>query len=92
MPGGHLGLFMGRSALAEHWAFVFAPLVLWIAVEERLAPRRRVALGALAENCYWQRSVDELDRISAEAVAAARATGDRAGALPNIRLAGRAAR
>ncbi len=37
-----------RGALAEHWAFVFAPLVLWIAVEERLAPRRRVALGALA--------------------------------------------
>ena len=37
-----------RSALAEHWAFVFAPLILWIAAEERLAPRRRVALGALA--------------------------------------------
>lgn len=37
-----------RGALAEHWAFVFAPLVLWIAVEERLAPRRRVALGALS--------------------------------------------
>lgn len=41
-------------------------------------PQRALALGALAENCYWQRSVDELDRISAEAVAAARATGDRA--------------
>ena len=37
-----------RSALAENWAFVFAPLILWIAAEERLAPRRRVALGALA--------------------------------------------
>lgn len=37
-----------RGALAEHWAFVFAPLILWIAAEERLAPRRRVALGALA--------------------------------------------
>ena len=37
-----------RSALAENWAFVFAPLVLWIAAEERLSPRRRVAFGALA--------------------------------------------
>ena len=37
-----------RSALAENWAFVFAPLVLWIAAEERLAPSRRVALGAVA--------------------------------------------
>lgn len=37
-----------RSALAENWAFVFAPLVLWIAAKERLAPSRRVALGALA--------------------------------------------
>jgi hypothetical protein len=37
-----------RGALAENWAFVFAPLVLWIAAEERLAPSRRVALGALA--------------------------------------------
>lgn len=37
-----------RTALAENLAFVFAPLVLWIAAEERLAPSRRVALGALA--------------------------------------------
>ena len=36
-----------RGALAEHWAFVFAPLLLWIGVEPRLPPRRRVALGAL---------------------------------------------
>jgi hypothetical protein len=36
-----------RGALAEHWAFVFAPLILWIAVEKRLSPRRRVALGSL---------------------------------------------
>lgn len=37
-----------RSALAENWAFVFAPLVLWVAAEERLAPSRRIALGAVA--------------------------------------------
>ncbi len=26
VPGGHLGLFMGRSALAEHWAPIFAQI------------------------------------------------------------------
>ncbi len=26
VPGGHLGLFMGRSALAEHWAPTFAQI------------------------------------------------------------------
>lgn len=36
-----------RGALAEHWGFVFAPLLLWIGVERRLSPRRRVAIGAL---------------------------------------------
>ena len=37
-----------RGALAEHWAFVFAPLILWIGASGRLSPRRRVAMGALA--------------------------------------------
>ncbi len=37
-----------RGALAEQWAFVFPPLLLWIGAEKRLSPRRRVALGALA--------------------------------------------
>lgn len=36
-----------RGALAEHWSFVFAPAILWIGADERLSPRRRVALGAL---------------------------------------------
>lgn len=35
-----------RGALSEHWGFVFAPLILWIGADERLSPRRRVALGA----------------------------------------------
>lgn len=37
-----------RTALAEHWGFVFPPLLLWIGSTPRLTPRRRVALGALA--------------------------------------------
>lgn len=36
-----------RGTLAEHWAFVLPPLLLWIGSEERLAPARRAALGAV---------------------------------------------
>jgi len=36
-----------RSALGEHWAFIFPPLILWLGWEESLAAPRRVALTAL---------------------------------------------
>lgn len=35
-----------RSALAEHWAFIWPPLILWIAADRRLRPPTRVALLA----------------------------------------------
>jgi len=35
-----------RSALGEHWAFIFPPLILWLGWEESLAAPRRVALTA----------------------------------------------
>lgn len=37
-----------RTALAEHWAFVFPPLVLWLARRDDVPPARRAALAALA--------------------------------------------
>jgi hypothetical protein len=37
-----------RSALSEHWAFIWPPLILWIAVSPRLDPRLRSALTAFA--------------------------------------------
>jgi hypothetical protein len=36
-----------RSALAEHWAFVWPPLILWVGSERRLQPKSRVSLLAL---------------------------------------------
>jgi hypothetical protein len=37
-----------RSALAEHWAFIWPPLILWIGSSTRLRPMNRAALTALA--------------------------------------------
>ncbi len=37
-----------RSALAEHWAFLWPPLILWIAGSPRLRPLWRVTLTALS--------------------------------------------
>jgi hypothetical protein len=37
-----------RSALAEHWAFVFPPLILWAAITTALRPPARAALVSLA--------------------------------------------
>jgi len=36
-----------RSALSEHWAFVWPPLILWVAASRRLSRPMRVALTAL---------------------------------------------
>jgi uncharacterized membrane protein len=36
-----------RSALSEHWAFVWPPLILWVAASRRLNRPMRVALTAL---------------------------------------------
>jgi len=37
-----------RSALAEHWAFLWPPLILWVGSSTSLRPRNRAALTALA--------------------------------------------
>lgn len=37
-----------RSALAENWAFLWPPLLLWIAADRRLRPTERTAGGAIA--------------------------------------------
>ncbi len=36
-----------RSALSEHWAFVWPPLILWVAASRRLSRPMQVALTAL---------------------------------------------
>lgn len=35
-----------RSALAEHWAFVWPPMIVWVATSRRLPPAARSALTA----------------------------------------------
>jgi len=37
-----------RSALGEHWAFIWPPLILWVAGSPKLRPFERVVLTALA--------------------------------------------
>jgi hypothetical protein len=41
-----------RSALAEHWAFIWPPVVLWIATDRRLRSTSRVSLLALATAAF----------------------------------------
>jgi hypothetical protein len=36
-----------RSALAEHWAFIWPPLILWVASSPKLRPFERTALTSL---------------------------------------------